>query len=202
MIILGLFVGAYPNMKTLTNLQRGLVEDHMDFAKRVAKRYARSWNIDNEDLISVAYLALVSCVSNYDSTKGRFITHCYLRVHGACRDWIESQTIQEGYNRTAKKYIVIRLPMTFDDFGEFAGEERNLISNDNFSSDLEKQDLIDKMLNIVTPRCKQLIIGIFKGHNAFEIAKIFGLTQASVSNQRHKFIIKAKNYLKDLENVN
>lgn len=62
----------------LTDEQKQLIEDHMDFAKKVAFKSNASKSLDYDDVIDLALEALVKAAIRFDPTReNKFTTYAY-----------------------------------------------------------------------------------------------------------------------------
>lgn len=97
-----------PQLATpLTQDQLALVERYMEYARRIAVSVCREKSsfpsLDEDEYISVAYLALVRAASRWEE-RASFKTFCRAWVKGALKDWRRDDMIAHGWAWEDKKH--------------------------------------------------------------------------------------------------
>lgn len=74
-------------------LRAEVIEDHMPFARQIARRYRRRWEGGADDFEQVAYLGLVKAVDNFDTEHGTaFLGYATPMIVGEIKRYFRDST--------------------------------------------------------------------------------------------------------------
>lgn len=172
--------------RSLNDEQRKLVEDNVNLAYKFVHTKAFTYNIEFEDKISIALLALVKAALLYKPEKGTFSTYAYL-------------TMQTEFNML---YRQMKIKYLNENNITFCSLQSPLIENpelcvvdtildtENKFEDIDTMIYFSSVYNKLKEKDKQIIDLRLKGLTQRQIAEQLSISQASVSRIITKFIKK------------
>jgi len=185
-------------VENLTEEQENLILNHMKSADKIAKLlvFKGRYFVDYDELKSDAYLGLVIAARRFDNKKGlKFTTFASPHIFGSCMDGIRRAMALDGWTRSNRgytwKYKKESLGLT-----DFIGLERNIVIDDPSYKEIERCDLINKVLNTEKiPRRKRMMERIFEGENSREIADSYFVSESVMTEQKRRFISNVRKHL-------
>jgi RNA polymerase sigma factor (sigma-70 family) len=106
-----------PARPPLTTQQQGLAADYFPFARALANRYRRRWQLDRDECDSAACMALVEAAQSYDASMNvKFTTWVKRRVLSRLHD-VRHGPVMVGYARPDEAPLVLPLVQDVEEYG-------------------------------------------------------------------------------------
>ena len=189
-----------------TNLEHRnqLIEHNLRLVAHIAKKY-HSFEVDNDDLISIGTIGLIKGVDTYQKCHN-------VRITTYCARCIENEILM--YFRKNHRYendVSLNCPIGYDKDGNPIEVLDVLKVEDiDFSDEVQlKEDLksLQKYFNVLTPREKEILVqryGLFH-QDCFtqkEISKKYGISRSYVSRIEKRALTKLlREFLKNYRDL-
>ena len=158
-----------------------VTEDHVAWARAMARQTARGDDGLYEELLSAALFGLTQAAASWRSDRGAsFRTHAYARMHGAMIDELRQRDHLSRHRRKQVQGGLIEdpgPPVEFDD-----AHAQALIEPSTPLEDLERADAVRQALDALPGR-EQFALWLRFQHDCTlgEIGEVLGVTESRVS---------------------
>lgn len=171
----------------MTPEQERLVEENAEYARRLAHARFPSFIANRhlfDEILSDAYLGLCRAALRYDPARGRFSSFSFTYIVGAMVDGVRSR--QVGSRSQIKSGTQPEVGSLNVFLGEDDGDEwiSCLVSRDNVEQvvlDREHVRMASRLLYSMSERDRVILWMIFDEVEHAEIAELFGISAARVS---------------------
>ncbi len=182
-----------------------LIREHMPLVKHIARRFARRLpaSVAHDDLVGAGALGLVDSVTRRrKGDDASFACYTRIRIRGAIFDELRSHDWLPRRSRSAEKRETNGEPFPvavihFDDLP--AGRDRTPSDHNTRSNPLEAlankriASQLRRELDLLPDRDRLVLhLHYFRGMRLKEIGKLFGVSEARISQIHHRALSQLK----------
>jgi RNA polymerase sigma factor (sigma-70 family) len=149
----------------MTQTQNNLIEDNMKFAYWRAYEWAKKQkNIEIEDLISIALLALTKAAATYDPTKNsKFTSYASFVINNEITTELRKSVNYKAFS---------------DNLKEAESEDEVSMTHDSIDDGMDLKEAI----GLIPAQSRDMLLDFYQeGLSQYEIADKYGVSQTTVS---------------------